>query len=137
MLCQLAPFVNWRFVSGGQVRRYGGEYRIDHRDFSGVDLDGFFEWCLSEHASRNEPVATCRLRRRLALQGFSTVPTGIEARAASFSVAPANVGFGGLVVDCVVDCVVRHLPVININNEVVGMLCRKELRTDWKGDSLI
>ena len=32
---------------------------------------------------------------------------------------------------------IRHLPVININNEVVGMLCRKELRTDWKGDSLI
>ena len=32
---------------------------------------------------------------------------------------------------------VRHLPVINTDNVVVGILSRKELRTDWKGDSLI
>lgn len=32
---------------------------------------------------------------------------------------------------------IRHLPVIDINNKIVGILCRKELRTDWKGDSLI
>jgi hypothetical protein len=32
---------------------------------------------------------------------------------------------------------IRHLPVIDIDNKVVGILCRKELRTDWKGDSLI
>merc|ERR1711871_857637 len=32
---------------------------------------------------------------------------------------------------------IRHLPVIDIDNKVVGILCRKELGTDWKGDSLV
>ena len=32
---------------------------------------------------------------------------------------------------------VRHLPVVNVDNVVLGMISRKELRTEWKGDSLI